>query len=200
MPSTRGRYHHGDVPNALVTAATGLARDGGPDAIVLREAARRAGVSATAAYRHFTSRDELADAVTAAARDTMSRAVGAQLAAAPDALDASSAVARFRAVGLGYIEFAAAEPGLFATAFPRGRTGPPPTEPDGSTAHMLHTCLNELVEVGVLPADRRPYAELAAWAAVHGVAALLNGPLHGVDQATRDVLVNRSLDMVISGL
>ena len=39
------RYHHGDLRNALIDAATALAREGGPDAVVLREVARRVGVS-----------------------------------------------------------------------------------------------------------------------------------------------------------
>ena len=47
----RSSYHHGDLPNALTDAATEMAREGGPDAVVLRAAARAAGVSAAAAYR-----------------------------------------------------------------------------------------------------------------------------------------------------
>ena len=56
---SRASYHHGDLPNALADAATDLARGGGPEAVVLREAARRAGVSAAAAYRHFSGHGEL---------------------------------------------------------------------------------------------------------------------------------------------
>ncbi len=55
----RAAYHHGDLPNALADAATDLARSGGPEAVVLREAARRVGVSAAAAYRHYASHCEL---------------------------------------------------------------------------------------------------------------------------------------------
>jgi AcrR family transcriptional regulator len=52
-------YHHGNLRHALVQASTELARDGGPSAIVLREAARRVGVSANAAYRHFSALPDL---------------------------------------------------------------------------------------------------------------------------------------------
>src|SRR5439155_20803437 len=55
----RRAYHHGDLANALTNAATELARHGGPEAVVLREAARQVGVSATAAYRHFASHGDL---------------------------------------------------------------------------------------------------------------------------------------------
>ena len=58
-----GTYHHGDLRNALIDAATALAREGGPDAVVLREAARRVGVSSAAAYHHFANRDQLNQAV-----------------------------------------------------------------------------------------------------------------------------------------
>ena len=59
----RSTYHHGDLANALAAAAAQLAREGGPDAVVLREAARRVGVSATAAYRHFASHNDLFEEV-----------------------------------------------------------------------------------------------------------------------------------------
>src|SRR5215475_7023933 len=59
----RTSYHHGDLANALTSAATQMARDGGPEAVVLREAARKVGVSATAAYRHFSGHGDLVHAV-----------------------------------------------------------------------------------------------------------------------------------------
>jgi AcrR family transcriptional regulator len=60
---SRAGYHHGDLPNALADAATNLARSGGPEAVVLREAARQVGVSAAAAYRHYVGHGELLAAV-----------------------------------------------------------------------------------------------------------------------------------------
>src|SRR5260370_6395383 len=55
----RSSYHHGDLPNALTDAATEMARQGGPDAVVLRAVAPATGVSAAAAYPHFTAHGEL---------------------------------------------------------------------------------------------------------------------------------------------
>src|SRR4051812_37871475 len=63
----RSTYRHGDLRRALIEAGMDLARAGGPDAVVLREATRRAGVVPNAAYRHFANRDELLAAVRAAA-------------------------------------------------------------------------------------------------------------------------------------
>ena len=55
-PRARSTYRHGDLRRALLDAGIQLARTGGPDAVVLREATRRAGVVPNAAYRHFASR------------------------------------------------------------------------------------------------------------------------------------------------
>ena len=102
----------------LLDAGIALARSGGPDAVVLREATRRAGVAPNAAYRHFDSRQALLQAVRAAALAALARAMEAELAALPQGLPpADLARASVRAVGTGYLRFAQAETGLFRTAF-----------------------------------------------------------------------------------
>ncbi|WP_216694318.1 TetR/AcrR family transcriptional regulator [Dietzia psychralcaliphila] len=58
-------YHHGDLRNAIIHEATTRARESGEKAIVLREIAPVIGVSATAAYRHFTNRQQLVEEVSA---------------------------------------------------------------------------------------------------------------------------------------
>src|SRR3712207_7600839 len=63
----RGTYRHGDLRRALVEAGTEMAREGGPGAVVLREATRRVGVAPSAAYRHFEDRRALFDAVCSGA-------------------------------------------------------------------------------------------------------------------------------------
>ena len=65
-PPPRKTYRHGDLRRALLEAGIELARFGGPDAVVLREATRRAGVVPNAAYRHFASRQDLLAAVRSA--------------------------------------------------------------------------------------------------------------------------------------
>ncbi|HEV2796023.1 MAG TPA: helix-turn-helix domain-containing protein, partial [Nocardioides sp.] len=56
-------YHHGNLRDALVAAAVEAVREGGPEALSLRELARRVGGSHAAAYRHFADRDALVDVV-----------------------------------------------------------------------------------------------------------------------------------------
>src|SRR3989475_12236049 len=76
---SRESYHHGDLRQALVEAGLALAREGGPQAIVLREATRRAGVAPNAAYRHFANRQALFDAVRAAALGALAAAIEAEM-------------------------------------------------------------------------------------------------------------------------
>src|SRR5689334_15922121 len=78
--ASKQHYHHGDLRRALVSAATELAREGGPSAIVLREAARRVGVSPNAAYRHFDALPELVEAVAFAGLAELARSMETELA------------------------------------------------------------------------------------------------------------------------
>src|ERR1700687_1100658 len=86
-PPERSTYRHGDLRRVLIEAGVELARDGGPDAVVLREATRRAGVVPNAAYRHFASRRELLQAVRSAALAKLAAAMESELAGPPAADD-----------------------------------------------------------------------------------------------------------------
>ncbi len=207
-PPKRGTYRHGDLRRALLRAGTELARGGGPDAVVLREATRRVGVVPSAAYRHFADRGALLGAVCSAAQSELAVAMEDELARLPSGGDpADSARARLRAVGTGYLRFARAEPGLFLTAFSvsedlRNAANPARTGDGGLTPfQLLAAALDGLVEAGVLPPERRPGAEFLAWSAVHGLAMLLiDGPLRGLDHAQVQDIGRRLLDMVERGL
>ena len=207
--ATRDTYRHGDLRRALLEAGIALARIGGPDAVVLREATRRAGVAPNAAYRHFASRQALLQAVRAAALSAVAVAMEAELAALPDDLPpADFARASVRAIGTGYLRFAQTETGLFRTAFAASgqlQQG----EPDPATAgqsglnpfELLGAALDRLVQAGVMPPERRPGAEFLAWSAVHGLAMLvIDGPLGNVVGTQMAQLGRRLLDMVEKGL
>ncbi len=205
------RYHHGDLANALVDAATALAREGGPDAVVLREVARSVGVSPTAAYRHFADHGALLTAVREQCQNALALAMRAQLNALGRHRDPRSAArGRLAAVGRGYLAFAFTEPGLFRTAFSPAGVVPPPSAaaPDDEAAvaaaspyELLSMALDGLVAEHDLPPARRPLAEIAAWAAVHGLAQLvLDGPLASLTDDERAAAVERTLSMVLRGL
>ena len=207
--SPRSTYRHGDLRRALLDAGIELARAGGPDAVVLREATRRAGVAPNAAYRHFASREALLQAVRASALSAVARAMEAELdTIAPDLPHAALARASVRAVGTGYLRFAVAETGLFRTAFGPSRqliqaTPELPTAGDSglNPYELLGAALDELVAAGVMPPGRRPGAEFLAWSAVHGLAVLVvDGPLASVVGPQMAQVGQRLLDMVEKGL
>ena len=197
----RPPYHHGDLRNALVAQATDLARTGGPDAVVLREAARRVGVSPSAAYRHFPNLEGLMAAVSSRAREALGRAMLERLDRLPPDHDPRrTALTRFRATGEAYIDFALTEPGLFRVAFV-------PCDPalvvhdDPSPYAILTAAIDLVAATGGMPADRRPHAEEVAWTAVHGAAVLIgDGLLWLPDPDERADVIDRVLDGVVHGL
>jgi AcrR family transcriptional regulator len=207
-PPIRETFRHGDLRKALLEAGLELARAAGPHAVVLREATRRAGVAPNAAYRHFASHSDLLQAVRAAALASLARAIEIEIATLRRGKSpAEVARARLRAVGTGYLKFALKEPGLFRTAFlnndpVEGDSDPANAGPGGvDPFQLLGAALDQLVEAGVLPKERRSGAEYLAWSAVHGLAFLiLEGPLGSASQREIDNLSERVLRMVENGL
>jgi AcrR family transcriptional regulator len=102
-------YHHGDLRRVLVEAALQLVSEDGMEAVSVREAARRAGVSPGAPFRHFPSRDALMQAVAEEAQRRFRAEIEAALAASP----AGDPLGRFRALGLAYLRWAMRNPTHF---------------------------------------------------------------------------------------
>jgi AcrR family transcriptional regulator len=207
-PAVRKTYRHGDLRRALLAAGIALAEAGGPSAVVLREATRRAGVVPNAAYRHFASHMELLQAVRSVALSRIAVSMEKELdAVARDLSPADYARASLRAVGIGYLQFAFSQTGLFRTIFAVPYDWPNSPDPAKAAStglnpfQLLGVALDRMVESGVLPKERRPNAEFLAWASVHGFSRLvIEGPLHGLPRAQIDALGRRVVDMVERGL
>jgi AcrR family transcriptional regulator len=206
--AARKTFPRGDVRRLLLEAGINLARSGGPDAIVLREATRRVGVAPNAAYRHFANHRALFEAVRLFSLASLARSIEVELAAVPRKKDrAIFARLRLRAVGRGYLKYALEEPGLFRTASTSSEQveDDPDLRKAGESGlnafQLLSAALDLLVEAGILPVARRPGAEYLAWSAVHGLAVLtLDGPLSLLPHEELDVLSQRVLGMVENGL
>jgi AcrR family transcriptional regulator len=206
----RAAYHHGDLRNALIDAATDLAREGGPEAVVLRAAARRVGVSPTAAYRHFGGQSDLLFAVKVRGQQSLADSMAAAGELGPDASGAEVESAVL-AMGRGYIAFALHEPGLFRSAFrntpdlaivlnDEGVPSPASGEWQFRSFEMLVDVLDRLVACGRMPAHRRPGAEVAAWSTVHGLSVLLlDGPFALLPDDQREAAVDRTLRTLLAG-
>lgn len=207
-PQKRATYRHGDLHRTLLAAAVELAKQGGRNAVVLREVTRQAGVSPNAAYRHFEDRDALLRAVSWAAQAGLAQAMERELAAITITADQTEhARAQLRAVGTGYLKFAQAEPGLFRMAFSEHidmsqAANPASTGASGFTPfQILSAALDALVTAGQLPPERREAAEFFAWSAVHGLALLvIDGPLRDLPAAQAEIIGQRLIDMVERGL
>jgi AcrR family transcriptional regulator len=191
------------VRDGLAAAGLELARSGGPDAVVLREATRIVGVVPNAAYRHFADRDELLAAVCAAAIGELADRMAQGVASVPGEYgDPAAAGERLQAIGTAYFAFAHDEPGLFATAFalPQQHAYGTPDDaaaPDRTPLGRLRAALDELVDAGVLDPQRRPGIEYPIWSAVHGMAVLSGqGPLRDLPDADRRQLEELTLMMI----
>ena len=205
---TTAPYHHGNLSDALVAAAVEVVREGGPEALSLRELARRVGVSHAAAYRHFADREALVDVVAERALVALVETVHRQLADVSGDDPVTVARLRLRGIGRGYVEFALAESGLFRllfTAYPE----PPDSqagahdveEPADDPYGMLNAALDDLVEVGYLHPDVRLGADVTCWSAVHGFAVLnVEGPLRGLARAEREAALAGLLESIDRGL
>lgn len=197
-------YHHGNLRQALLDHAVELARTSGPDAVVLRDVQRAAGVSNSAAYRHYADRQALLTAVQIYGMTLLGESMRESLAAVSNRGPRDRcALARFRATGHAYVEFALAEPGLFRTAFAPGGVHHTDASvaPERHPFMILSGCIDDLVATGVLSANRRDGLDEAAWAAVHGLAVLfLDGPLSAADDDRKELITDRLLDVISHGI
>ena len=171
MGHRRRGYHHGDLREALIQAALDLITEKGPVGFTVAEAARSAGVSPAAPYRHFRDRDELIADV--ARRGFVRFEVELDRAwdnGLPDPVTA------FNRVGKAYLAFARGEPAYYAAMFESGL--PLHAYPDLVEAgERAFAVLRRAAEVlaARLPASQRPPAlmmGLHVWSLSHGIASL----------------------------
>jgi len=172
--SDRGRgYHHGNLRQVLLDAARKLIEQHGPLGFSLAEAARLAGVSPAAPYRHFRDRDALLSEV---ARTGFER-FAAQLETAWDN-GRPTPLKAFENLGRAYLNFARKEPAAYAVMFQTvGENGKELADmPAADQAfNVLQKATAELCKN--LPAGDRPPLRLVSlhiWALAHGVATLLS--------------------------
>ena len=193
----REAYHHGDLARALVRAATQLVEHGGPAALTLREAARLAGVSVAAPYRHFADREALLAAVLTQGFDELADETERARKAATDAL------AALRAVGLAYVAFAARRSSIYRLMF-----GPecdkahhPALMAAGQRAlGVLVQAVREAQAAGRVPPGPPEMVALAGWSLCHGLASLhADGLLAGSMPVRVDTAAEALVDMLLAG-
>src|ERR1044071_4127815 len=167
----RGGYHHGNLKEALVKAALDLIGEKGPAGFTFAEAARWAGVSPAAPYRHFRDRDDLLASVALQGFERFA----AMLETAWNGGKPTTRKA-FDELGRAYLAFARTEPAYYSAMFEAGvpLQSNPELQAAGDRAFgILRTATEALI--AEMPAKGRPPALMMAlhiWSMSHGIASL----------------------------
>lgn len=199
-PSRRG-YHHGNLREALIQAAQELIRAKGPAGFTIAEAARLAGVSPAAPYRHFPDAESLLAEVATRGFDLFHDRLAAALATAP----ADSARAA-EAVGRAYLAFARDEPAFYATMFEAriARDPYPGLQTAGDRAFGVLRTLADRLSAAARIQPRPPALMIALhlWSTAHGIAALFGraDPSRRPLPMSVDDLLEASLLIYLQGL
>ena len=169
-PKARGRHHHGDLRRALLDAVAEIVLEKGPEAVTLRECARRAGVSHSAAAPHFGDKRGLLTAFAIERSERLARSMEAAVEALPRGAGGHE---RLAATGRGYLSFARENPAHFRLMFRTDLIDT--TDPTWRlAAKSAWTPLATAMEAAAPGVEGRALrARLAlAWAAVHGFCTL----------------------------
>ena len=189
MSKPADRYHHGDLRAACLRAARELLEEDGSAALSLRAVARRAGVSATAPYRHFADRDALVSAVATEGYGEL----GAKL---NEAHPEPSTPEDLAAVAVAYVRFALDHPALFRVMFAE------PCDPGSAERAAATAAISGYVSgiVGrAFPGAESEALSTAVWALVHGLAFLyLDGKLDASDAGAVEARIHAAVRALYS--
>ena len=167
----RGRYHHGDLAEALIAAARDLVEREGPARLTLSACCRAAGVSTAAPYKHFSGKEDVLRRVVMAGF----RELTEETAAARDA-HPGPAAPRIAAMGRAYVRFARRSPGVFRLMFGMAGEAHGGAHPELDEAGRA--CFDVLIAEVARAIGGRAEDEAARglsvmlWTFVHGVASL----------------------------
>jgi AcrR family transcriptional regulator len=201
-PSSRRGYHHGDLKNALRAAGSALLARHGAQGLSLREIAVAAGVSHTAAYRHFADKEAL---LADLAEEGFRRL--AQINRETMATTQGGPLAQLAACGRAYVRFGLEQPQLLQLMFG-------PALPDGSAHPGLRAASEDLAQTlaGIVAAGQEngeiravPLGDvtLAAWSLVHGLALLIVGrriPVPAIDDAFVEHASHACVALLFAGI
>jgi AcrR family transcriptional regulator len=196
-------YHHGDLRRVLIDAALQLVNEGGADAVTVREAARRAGVSPGAPFRHFQSRDALIQAAAAEAQRRFRAEVEQALNEAP----ADDPLGRFRCIGLAYLRWAMRNPTHFEIISSRRLFdhdhADAVSRDNAALIELTERTLAEASAAGQLRSADLKRVQIAGRALVYGFARMnIDGhfPRWGVAGAAVEGTAAAILDLFIDGI
>lgn len=187
----------------LIAAALELAEEGGADAVSVREAARRAGVSPGAPFRHFPSRNDLMSAVAEEAQRRFRVSIAAVIAGT----SADDPLARFRAFGMAYMRWAMTNPAHFEVIssgkyFSHDQSEALREDNDELIA-MTEQLLMDALAQGQLRSSDLRVIKIAGRALVYGFARMKideHFPRWGVADAEADQMAEAIITLFVDGI
>jgi AcrR family transcriptional regulator len=193
----RATYHHGDLKRALTEAALALVAEKGPKGFTLSEAARRAGVSLAAPYRHFADKADLLASVAEQGFLELHQAMAVTGEGMSDPRDRVTEISRT------YVRWAVAHPDYYQVMF--GAETKDKAEHPGllvAGARAFNTLLEVVAEclaAGLMRGGEPLQLAGPMWSMVHGIAALaIGGDLHhvGIDEDPEDLAARATNDLL----
>jgi AcrR family transcriptional regulator len=196
-----GRYHHGDLHDALIVATAEIIEEGASLGFTIADVARRAGVSSAALYRHFKDKEALLTAVRDLAFVGLDHSMRAALSSTQ-----RGTVDQVTALGLAYLHYAQAKRAFFSLMWEaRGdmvqRRAEARLKATGFT--VLTTALEDCMAAGILPpATDSTHLATQLWSMAHGVSTLaLNQMLDVFDTGvTGEQLIREATRCLFRGL
>src|SRR5271170_1103386 len=171
-PKKVSSYHHGALREALIRSAREILESEGYEALTLRAAARRAGVSQAAPYNHFADKAALLASIAALGFKEFAAAMRQEMSAAGDPQ------ARLNATGIAYVAFATSNPGLFKLMFGSSAhraSGDPDLDAARTSAYeVLRGAVRSVEGPDPRDAAHEELESLRSWALVHGLATMIN--------------------------
>jgi AcrR family transcriptional regulator len=168
---TKRGYHHGNLRQALIEAALDLIEAKGPTGFTLSEAAKQAGVTPAAVYRHFEGREDLIAEAACQGYE-----IFADLMEYAYESGQPSALAAFEATGRAYLAFARKYPGHYIAMFESGISVNRSSKLSALATRASSVLEKAAADLGQhIPADKRPPAAMFSahiWALSHGVVEL----------------------------
>jgi AcrR family transcriptional regulator len=199
----RRDYHHGHLRQALIDAALALVREGGGAAVSVREAARRAGVSAGAPFRHFPTRAALMAAV---AEESMRR-FKAEIDAALGSTSAGDPLERLRAIARAYVHWALRNPAYFevhstARLFDFDRATALHAD-DNAIREVTRRTVQDAADAGLLRSNDIALVQIMGRAMVYGFARMnIDGhfPRWGIPAKDAERIGDAVVNLFIAGI
>ena len=171
-PKKASSYHHGALRAALIRSAREILEAEGYEALTLRAAARRAGVSQAAPYNHFADKAALLASIATLGFKEFAAAMRQEMSVAEDPQ------ARLNAAGIAYVAFATSNPHLFKLMFGssvRQASGDADLDAARTSAYeVLRGAVHSVPQATPRDAAHDELESLRSWAFVHGLATMIN--------------------------